>query len=462
MNRRNHIDVPSRRSRNYAVVSLICVVAAAALIALLYRHAAVTSITALGEKSNLILSRFALDLVKPELLDYLSAANQKFESTNDTPALPESLEKAVQEMMRHSSVVRVKIHNRHGLVVFSTNTDQIGHDEHDNPTYVAAMRGRVASKLNYHDAFSALTPVTDDDNLIESYLPVRKSTTTPILGVFEIYEDVSGMVLGMERIQIITLLGLVIILLTVYFGLLLLVRRTDAIIEDQQRTIAHRSQAMEILSAQLLTAQEDERSRLANYLHEELAQDLSALKVHMEHFCGPQCDPGSDEADTGRERTLNILQESIREVRTKAMELRPPSLDDFGLVPTIAWFVRELEPLYPALRIETQINLKEDEIPKPLKTVIYRIVQETLHDIGHRAGADKARIYLRRLEGHITLAIDDNATAYHPVSNPGAATGSGKLGDPASLVERTLLSGGSFSVDSNQQGGTITRSTWPV
>ena len=462
MNRGNQLDGTSRLSRNYAIVSLICVVAAAALIALLYRQTAVTSITALGEKSNLILSRFAFDLVKPELLDYLSAADRQIASADDIPTLPASLERTIQDIMGNSSVVRVKIYNRQGVVVFSTKTEQIGRDDHDNPTFVAAMGGRVASKLTFRDAFSVWTPTTDDDNLIESYLPVRGSTTTPILGVFEVYEDVSGMVLGMERTQIITLLGLAIILLAVYFTLLLLVRRADAIIEAQRNTIGHRTQAMETLSAQLLTAQEDERSRLANYLHETLAQDLSALKIHLEHVCGPQCDPGSDESGAGRERTLGILQESIRQVRTKAMELRPPSLDDFGLVPTISWFVRELESMYPALRIETQVNVKEDEIPKPLKTVIYRIVQETLHDIGHRAQADRVRIYLRRLEGHITLAIDDNGTAYHPVGNPGAPPAGGKLGDPTALVERTLLSGGSYSVDSNQQGGTITRAMWPL
>lgn len=463
MRRQSNKSGPSRISRNYSIISLACLLVAILTVALIHRQNVIHSVTVLGEKNNLVLSRFALDLVKPELLDYLNAADHDIETAGDIPPLPEPLAQAIQEITDHSAVVRVKIYNRNGVVVFSTETRQIALADRENPTFQAAMKGRVSSKLHYRDALSKLfLGESDEDNLIESYLPVRRTTTRPIMGVFEIYENVRGLISDMEREQMNTLFALVLTLLAVYFVLLMLVNRADRIIEQQRHTIGQRTEALETLSAQLLTAQEDERSRLANYLHEELAQDLSAMMIHLEHSCNPNCNPASDDSARNRQRTLGMLQESIRQVRSKAMELRPPSLSDFGLVPTITWFVREMQSLYPALRIETQINVKEDEIPKSLKTVIYRIVQETLQQIGDREQADNVRIYLRALDHYLTLAIDDNATAYHPTQAVGPSPLLGKLGDPTSLVERTLLSGGTYSVDSNQQGGTVTRATWPL
>ena len=82
---------------------------------------------------------------------------------------------------------------------------------------------------------------------------------------------------------------------------------------------------------------------------------------------------------------IPMLQEAIQEVRTIATDLRPASLDDLGLLPTLNWLCREFEQQHPGIRIERQISLQEQDIPPPLKVILYRIIVSVLDDVAqHR------------------------------------------------------------------------------
>jgi signal transduction histidine kinase len=447
--------------RYFSIASFISIALAAALLGLFYREVAITGIVHLGEQSNKALAQTALNSVRPELVEYLAAvANIEKESTPVRPFGAE-LDHAIQGIMNGTTVVRIKIYNQHGIVVFSTKTAQIGRDQHDNPGFLSALGGQVSSKLIYHDTLNPFDQVTEDDNLIQTYLPVRRTSTEPIQGVFEIYTDVNNLVAQAERTQIAIIVGCGVILVLLYAALFFIVRRAASIIETQQHTIHERTKTLELLSAQLLTGQENERKRIAGDLHESVAQTLSAIKLQVEDLCHLAGRRSADENTKALEAVVAIIQSAIQEVRTMAMDLRPPSLDDLGVVATINWHCRQFQSLHPEIRVELEIEIEESEVSPALKIIIYRIIQETLDVLVKHALANLARIRLDRTDNCIALTIEDNGRMYKS-GEASTQNDAGKKIWLAAIGNRAVLSGGTYSIETNAMDGTRFRLTWPV
>jgi signal transduction histidine kinase len=151
----------------------------------------------------------------------------------------------------------------------------------------------------------------------------------------------------------------------------------------------------------------------------------------------------------------------MEEVRIISMDLRPSTLDSLGILATIGWFCREFQTAYPHIRIERQIDIREDEVPEPHKTVVYRLLQESFNNIAKHSRADLVRIHLAKAEGAINLAVHDNGRGFdseHVVSGENLMVGFGL----ASMRERTESLGGSFSILSNAGEGTVMRASWDI
>ena len=216
---------------------------------------------------------------------------------------------------------------------------------------------------------------------------------------------------------------------------------------------------LRLLSGQLLTAQEQERGRIARELHDGIGQSLSAIKFRLEDALGQM---GKDVAEASV-RALNglipIIQSTVEEVRRITMDLRPSTLDDLGILATIAWFCREFQETYAPVRIEKEIGLDESDIPESLKTVIYRVLQEALHNVAKHSGADSVTVSLMKRDDTIELTIADNGRGFdlkEVFDIDGSKRGFG-LG---SMRERIELSGGSFSLESIRREGTNIRASW--
>jgi PAS domain S-box-containing protein len=213
------------------------------------------------------------------------------------------------------------------------------------------------------------------------------------------------------------------------------------------------------LSSQLLTAQENERKRIALELHDGIGQSLSALKFGVENSL-KQMDKGTARPIIKPlEAVIPIIQESIEEVRKIAMDLRPATLDDLGILATIAWFCREFQTIYSEIRIEKQINIKENEVPELQKTVIYRVMQEAMNNIAKHSKADLVRLSLRKTDSVIELVIEDNGLGFDLEDALSVESSTRGLG-LSSMKERTEFSGGSFTIEAVKGAGTIVRSIW--
>ena len=143
------------------------------------------------------------------------------------------------------------------------------------------------------------------------------------------------------------------------------------------------------------------------------------------------------------------------------MNLRPPMLDDLGILATISWFCRQYESTYSPIRIRQAINIKEEEVADYLKTVIFRVLQEALNNSAKHSKASEVLLQVSKIEQVIELVIGDNGQGFNPLeahSRTGATRGQGLLG----MQERVELSGGSFAVESSIGRGTVIRASWPA
>lgn len=215
-----------------------------------------------------------------------------------------------------------------------------------------------------------------------------------------------------------------------------------------------------LLSAQFMSAQELERQRIARELHDSVGQALGGVKFALES-CEAQIATGAGDAAA---RTLRLLSGRIgaviEEVRRVSMNLRPATLDDLGILPTLAGLSREFRAIHHQLELELLVDVSEAEIAAPLKTAIFRIVQEALHNVVMHSGARKVCLILRRRDGQLELQVQDDGVG---VGVGAALVSEARCGLGLSTMrERAEITGGRFTLRAEKGRGTTVAATWPI
>lgn len=217
---------------------------------------------------------------------------------------------------------------------------------------------------------------------------------------------------------------------------------------------------LRLLSSQVLLAQETERKRVAKELHDGIGQYLSAIKYRVEHALVRKGPPQGQETEFLKDM-IPVIQEAIEEIRRICMDLRPSILDDLGILATLSWFCREFQKTYTHIRMEQDISAGEEQIPGPLKIIIFRITQEALNNIAKHSRAGQVRLGLVLDEERLLLEIQDNGRGFQ-VKEAMNEKAEGRGMGLAGMKERTELSGGEFQIRSSEGQGTLIRATWPL
>jgi PAS domain S-box-containing protein len=227
-------------------------------------------------------------------------------------------------------------------------------------------------------------------------------------------------------------------------------KRAEQALMDSERKLR-------ILSSQLLSAQEEERKRISHELHDSIGGSLSAIKYSLEKTCDLM---EQDAAPTeSMKDAIELTQRTIEEARRIYMDLHPSMLEDLGVIATIGWFCRQYQSVYSWIHIEKDISIEENDIPEPLKIVIFRVVQEALHNIAKHSQSEYVDLSLSHSNAAITLAVEDNGSGFDV--QPVLSRGSGEKGlGLTSMRERVQLSGGVFSIESTIGKGTVIRASW--
>jgi len=231
----------------------------------------------------------------------------------------------------------------------------------------------------------------------------------------------------------------------------------------QERTVelAQANEELRQLSSKILSAQEEERKRIAGDIHDSLGSLLSQTKFMVE---------GAIEKIKGRvgpdgieplKMIILVIQESVNECRRLQMDLRPAMLDDLGILATLSWFCRRFETSYPGIRIDQKIDVQEDEVQDTLRTSIFRITQEAMNNIAKHSKADLVWLSLRRIDNDVELTIQDNGQGFDWAKVHSLESTKRGLG-LSSMRERTELSGGAFAIESSEGKGTTIRASWRI
>lgn len=229
-------------------------------------------------------------------------------------------------------------------------------------------------------------------------------------------------------------------------------RAEDALRESEKQ--------LRYLSTRLLTVQEEERTRLAQEIHDSIGQTLAAIKFGLESALGAK---GKDRAEAMAqclESLVPNVRSAIDEVRRIYMDLRPTVLDDFGIVAAVGWYCREFEKSYPNIAIHARVDIQEDDVPEALKIIVYRVVQEALNNVARHSSANRVHLSLVQTGSTIQLRVKDNGLGFDKDELPSAKDHPRGIG-LASMKERTELAGGSFSIESAKGEGTTVRASWP-
>jgi signal transduction histidine kinase len=195
-------------------------------------------------------------------------------------------------------------------------------------------------------------------------------------------------------------------------------------------------------------------------MHDSLGASLSALKFKLEDLINNLPDLNQWQVGESLDSLILIIQETINEARRMQNDLRPPHLDDLGLLPTLSWLSREFKKVFSRITVEQRLAVLEEEIPERLKVVIFRITQEAMNNIGKHARATQAWISLSREQNGLQLIIRDNGAGFN-WKGPLEPTGRSGMG-LSIMNERADLSGGSLSIVSHPGDGTMVKVCWTL
>ena len=215
------------------------------------------------------------------------------------------------------------------------------------------------------------------------------------------------------------------------------------------------------MASQLLSIQESERKRIASDLHDGLGQTLTMIKSALAATARQLGNGAITEAAESLQRLNRTAHDALEEMRRVSMDLRPPMIDDLGILATLSWLFRELEAACPGVRVEKDFGIQESSIPRALKITIYRIVQEATSNIVKHANADRVRVSMGSTGGVLVLNVMDNGDGFDPSGVP-IRNGSGRGLGLLNMRERANLSGGAYEMDSSAGKGTQICVSWQL
>jgi len=216
-------------------------------------------------------------------------------------------------------------------------------------------------------------------------------------------------------------------------------------------------QELQILSEKLIQAQELERKRIASELHDSVGQRITAIKFGLENTLMEYKGTLPKSNMLYLQGAIENLRDTVEEVRKISMNLRPSMIDDLGLQATITWFTREFKSLFPAISVDTKIDIKENDLSDTLKVVIFRVIQESLNNIAKHAQANTVSVELLTTGDRLILSVKDDGKGFRLDS---VYTGQGF--GLSSMRERVKLTAGQLAVESAHGAGTVVHAIWPV
>jgi signal transduction histidine kinase len=204
------------------------------------------------------------------------------------------------------------------------------------------------------------------------------------------------------------------------------------------------------LLKRVVDVQEQERRRLALNLHDQLGQQLTALRLTLSAL--REDGLSSQDAQQRFDLVERIVSQLDRDVDFLAWELRPPALDDMGLHAALDNFIHHWSALHGVAADFHATGEAETRLPTDIESHLYRIVQEALNNVSKHAGAQHVSVLIERHQDQVMLIVEDDGQGFDP-EEVRSRTHSSAMG-VAGIQERAATMGGLVQYESTPGKGT--------
>jgi signal transduction histidine kinase len=221
-------------------------------------------------------------------------------------------------------------------------------------------------------------------------------------------------------------------------------------VKDRTADLKAAEDRLRMLSTRLLQLQDEERRNIARELHDSTGQVLAALGMNLAtvHLESRKMSPAAEAAVS---ESIELVQTTLKELRTISYLLHPPLLDEAGLQSALRWFVQGFSER-SKIRVDLDISPNIGRPSRELETAIFRIIQEALTNIHRHSGSPIASIRLSRDVRSIKVEIRDQGKGLDLKASRPASLGIGIQG----MQERARQLGGRLDIQSSPTGTTIT------
>lgn len=236
--------------RYFSLTSLLCTALIAVALGWSYQSLSIRDLKILAEDRNVALTHAFANALWPSFTGLVNASAGTTADELRLRAKDARLYDLVTHQMKGTNVVKVKVYALSGVTVFSSDPSQIGEDKIGNGGFLAARDGRVESVLMHRDSMDTFEGTVTDLDVISTYLPIRDEEKS-VVGVIEVYSDVTGFVNLLADTRLIVL-GLVFSLLALLYALLYwIVARAQGIIDGQASQLEQSLRDVELANLKL-------------------------------------------------------------------------------------------------------------------------------------------------------------------------------------------------------------------
>lgn len=224
-----------------------------------------------------------------------------------------------------------------------------------------------------------------------------------------------------------------------------------------EEALRRSKEELQELAAASQSVREQEKSRIARELHDELGQALTALKMDVNWLRERLSEKQGQGLETEKLVAMEtMLDRTVASTRRISTDLRPLMLDDLGLMPAVEWLVEDFSAR-TGVACELRVSDPEPDLQDPYATAVFRILQESLTNVARHAKASRVEVSVQQIDSHIKLHVRDNGQGFS-LRDARKPKSYGLMG----LRERAYLLGGEAIIDSRPGEGTNIDVTLPI
>jgi PAS domain S-box-containing protein len=224
--------------------------------------------------------------------------------------------------------------------------------------------------------------------------------------------------------------------------------------KSKELEIKQMNEHLRALAASLQNIREEERSNIAREIHDDLGQQLTAIKIDVSWIAKKT--QGNEQVKQKIDSIMLMLNETVKSIRRISTQLRPSILDDLGLIEALKWQTEEFQKRY-GIAVNFMCSKEKLLLDSPTATGFFRIFQEALTNIARHSDATRVEVSLRIVDKELVLCVQDNGRGFK-IDEARIQKTLGLLG----MKERALMMGGRFEINNIPTQGVIVKINVPL